>query len=93
MNDEKESYLNEYEGYSTTFDSESILQATSNYPLNEAQNSMETSNNKPRHLNILLNKMAIMIEKDDDETEQGVLKIQCHLWTKGFDRSFKVRKF
>ena len=84
-----DSYLNEYDGYSTAFDSDVILQATSNYPLNEDQHFTQTSNG-PKRLNALLNKMEIMIEENSGEGEQAILKIQCHLWTKGFDRSFKV---
>ena len=61
MND-NDSYLNEYEGYSTAFNSDFVLQAASNYPVNEDQPFTQTSNS-PRHLNILLNKKRLPLLK------------------------------
>ena len=39
---------------------------------------------------VLLNSMAIFLEMGRTEQNISSLKIECQLWTSGFDRSFKV---
>ena len=39
---------------------------------------------------ILLNSMAIFLDVGRNEQSLRSLKVECQLWTSGFDRSFKV---
>ena len=85
---EQISYFNE-DQYSNSLND---LESSSSYPYNDppiADNKTKTRS-QSKNSNVLLNEMSIELLVSEDKDNKMSMKIDCQLWTSGFDRSFKV---
>ena len=84
------SYLNEENYFDTRTDIDFVFpqEEISTSSIHTYSNQEETNNELK---NIFLSSMKIMRKtKRENEKHTRSLKVECQLWTRGFDRSFKV---
>ena len=80
-------YVNEY--FNTENEDEfGHIQVNNEYPKKASEETKGETNSNTT--SILLNSMPIFLEIGHNEQSLRSLKVECQLWTSGFDRSFKV---
>ena len=80
-------YLNDF-GYFHPENVDDLVSSTPTKKNHDMKNNVQSSDAEIS--NVLLNSMALLNQVDTDESKKTTLRVECQLWTTGFDRSFKV---
>ena len=89
MNGNKQ-YLNEFGYFDPRSELDFVFPQESNTPSIKHPDGIK-DNNTPDQTNVFLTSMKIFHHTNHEEEEHlRSLKVECQLWTRGFDRSFKV---
>ena len=89
-NSDHNAYLNEENYFDTRSDIDFVFpQEEISTSSTHTNSNEEETNNEPK--NIFLSSMKVMRKTNRENKKLSkALKVECQLWTRGFDRSFKV---
>ena len=85
-----EPYLNELDFFDARSEMDFVFPHEENFS-SERQTVINQGNSLPKWENVFLTSMTIMNQNNQENVKRSKsLKVECQLWTRGFDRSFKV---